>query len=99
MESAGELREDSSPLHPTVSGLWSQEDFQGEGDEKSIQEVEVVRGLALRWDSLKSSSSQAVCLGGLEPRILQRAGWDHKQKDWWDPIGLFTSHSLGWILP
>lgn len=74
MESAGELREDSSPLHLTVSGLWSQEDFQGEGDEKSIQEVEVVRGLALRWDSLKSSSSQAVCLGGLEPGVHAESG-------------------------
>lgn len=31
----GELGEERSLLCPTVSGLWSQERFQGEGDEES----------------------------------------------------------------
>lgn len=32
----------------TVSGLWSQESFQGEGMRKALQEEEILRGLALK---------------------------------------------------
>lgn len=60
----GTLREEKSPLCPTVSGLWGQEHLQGEGDGDSIAEEQTAGGLAPRWNTEKSSSSQAACLVG-----------------------------------